>query len=257
MNWLISANSNLYDHTSSFEHYGFIDWRQGNISFSVGDIVYIYCTKPVMKIRYQCRVEQIDLTKDAIRNDKEYWRDLAEYEKSLDGKYMHLVLIDQVELEALSLKFLLSNGLSSAPQGPMRLTGDLLSYVEKSFDDSKQMDFFPDIIAEETSIYEGIKKTAIVNKYERSSIARAKCIEYHGSKCIVCGVDFRKQYGELGAGFIHVHHVIPIYQIDKQYKVDYKNDLKPVCPNCHAMLHRKLNDKFYTIEELKEIVEGR
>ena len=163
MNWLISANSNLYDHTSSFEHYGFIDWRQGNISFSVGDIVYIYCTKPVMKIRYQCRVEQIDLTKDAIRNDKEYWRDLAEYEKSLDGKYMHLVLIDQVELEALSLKFLLSNGLSSAPQGPMRLTGDLLSYVEKSFDDSKQMDFFPDIIAEETSIYEGIKKTAIVN----------------------------------------------------------------------------------------------
>lgn len=70
-------------------------------------------------------------------------------------------------------------------------------------------------------------------------------------------MDFRKQYGELGAGFIHVHHVIPIYQIDKQYKVDYKNDLKPVCPNCHAMLHRKLNDKFYTIEELKEIVEGR
>ena len=29
-------------------------------------------------------------------------------------------------------------------------------------------------------------------------------------------------------------------------------DLVPVCPNCHAMLHRKVNDRTLTIAELKE-----
>ncbi|MFM2369406.1 MAG: hypothetical protein RL619_1712 [Bacteroidota bacterium] len=39
MNWMISANSSMYDHTSSFEHNEFIDWRQGNGKFQVNDIV--------------------------------------------------------------------------------------------------------------------------------------------------------------------------------------------------------------------------
>ena len=37
MNWIISANSRMYDHSSSFEHYGSIDWRQGNAKFEVGE----------------------------------------------------------------------------------------------------------------------------------------------------------------------------------------------------------------------------
>ena len=61
-------------------------------------------------------------------------------------------------------------------------------------------------------------------------------------------------YGELGKDFIHVHHIVPLNTIGEEYKVDYKNDLIPVCPNCHAMLHRKLNNKYYSIEELKSIV---
>ena len=36
----------------------------------------------------------------------------------------------------------------------------------------------------------------------------------------------------------------------KEYKLDVDNDLAPVCPNCHYMLHRK--DPPYTIEELQE-----
>lgn len=44
MNWIISANSKMYDRSSSFEHFGSIDWRQGNAKFDVGDTVYIYCT---------------------------------------------------------------------------------------------------------------------------------------------------------------------------------------------------------------------
>lgn len=61
-------------------------------------------------------------------------------------------------------------------------------------------------------------------------------------------------YGELGKDFIYGHHIVPLNTIGKEYKVDYETDLIPVCPNCHAMLHRKLDGEFYSVEELKEIV---
>jgi 5-methylcytosine-specific restriction protein A len=61
-------------------------------------------------------------------------------------------------------------------------------------------------------------------------------------------------YGEIGKGFIHVHHIVPIHKIGKEYKINYIEDLVPVCPNCHAMLHRKVNGKELSIQELKEII---
>ncbi|MEG1241999.1 MAG: HNH endonuclease, partial [Oscillospiraceae bacterium] len=63
-----------------------------------------------------------------------------------------------------------------------------------------------------------------------------------------------ERYGEVGKNFIHVHHKIPLNEISEEYVVDPVNDLIPVCPNCHAMLHRKINDKYLSIEELKAIV---
>ena len=64
MNWLISANSNIYDHYNSFKDYGYIDWRQNN-NFEVNDIVYIYVAKPFSRIMYKCVV-----TKTNMRFDK-------------------------------------------------------------------------------------------------------------------------------------------------------------------------------------------
>lgn len=55
---------------------------------------------------------------------------------------------------------------------------------------------------------------------------------------MVCGFDFQRCYRSLGDGFIHVHHLKPIAEIGEQYQLDPINDLRPVCPNCHAMLHR-------------------
>ncbi len=254
MNWLISANSEMYDHTSSFEHFGFIDWRQGTTKFNVNDIVYIYCTKPVQKIRYKCKVDKINLTKNNIRNDFEYWLNKDEYYKSLDNMFMHLTLLEQVDLESINLKNLLDNGLLAAPQGPKKLDGLLLDYITTNFNDEKQSTFFPEVIETESEIFEGLRKTSIVNKYERSSIARAKCIEFYGATCSVCDIDFKERYGKLGSGFIHVHHIVPISNINREYKINYKTDLRPVCPNCHAMLHRKFNNAYLSIEELRKVL---
>ena len=99
--------------------------------------------------------------------------------------------------------------------------------------------------------YEGSLQQALVNRYERNPIARKKCIEKHGCICQVCGMDFAKVYGELGIGFIHVHHIVPIStQKGINHKIDPENSLIPVCPNCHAMVHKgKLS-----IEELRKIL---
>jgi 5-methylcytosine-specific restriction enzyme A len=86
---------------------------------------------------------------------------------------------------------------------------------------------------------EGATRRITVNAYERSEEARAECILHHGARCQICGFDFEARYGEIGRGFIHVHHLCSLASIGAEYKVDPVEDLLPVCPNCHAMLHRR------------------
>ena len=101
---------------------------------------------------------------------------------------------------------------------------------------------------------EGTRTKVYVNRYERDRAARDACIKHHGTSCSVCNFDFKKVYGELGDGFIHVHHIVPLSQINSNYKVDPINDLIPVCPNCHSMLHRKGTRT--TLEELRNLVKS-
>jgi predicted HNH restriction endonuclease len=86
---------------------------------------------------------------------------------------------------------------------------------------------------------EGGRVTVQVNRFERDPAARRRCIQIFGTRCVVCGFDFAKTYGEIGAGFIHVHHLRPLSVNRKTHRVDVRRDLRPVCPNCHEMLHRK------------------
>lgn len=96
---------------------------------------------------------------------------------------------------------------------------------------------------------EGIKRIVTVNSYERNPVARQRCVDHWGTTCSVCNFDFEKKYGQLGKGFVHVHHLTPISKIGDSYEVDPINDLRPVCPNCHTMLHRETPT--LTIEVLK------
>jgi 5-methylcytosine-specific restriction protein A len=99
---------------------------------------------------------------------------------------------------------------------------------------------------------EGKTKKVLINSYERNPIARKKCLEHYGLNCQACGFNFEETFGEIGKNFIHVHHKIDISTIGKEYSVNPINDLIPVCPNCHSMLHKK--KPAYTIEELKQIL---
>jgi 5-methylcytosine-specific restriction protein A len=112
---------------------------------------------------------------------------------------------------------------------------------------------YPDDIEDNNNLFEGSKKQITVNAYERSSKARKECIEKYGYICTICKFDFEKIYGKIGKDFIHVHHLKPLSEIDTEYKINPIQDLRPVCPNCHAMLHKKR--PAYSIEEIKSFID--
>jgi len=103
------------------------------------------------------------------------------------------------------------------------------------------------------AIYEGATRRIAVNAYERNPEARRKCIAHYGVSCTVCGFDFYEQYGEIGRDFIHVHHLRQLSEIGQKYQVDPIQDLRPVCPNCHAILHRRIPP--YSIEEMRQFIQ--
>lgn len=99
---------------------------------------------------------------------------------------------------------------------------------------------------------EGAVQSTNLNRYERNIQARRKCIKYYGCRCFICGFDFAATYGNLGAGFIHVHHLKALSEIRREYVANPIADLRPVCPNCHAMIHS--GPEMLTIEALKSLI---
>ena len=105
------------------------------------------------------------------------------------------------------------------------------------------------------NVIEGASKRVSVLRYETDPRARALCIAVHGTSCHVCSIDFGATYGDFADGYIHVHHKTPVHQAaaDGEYELDPVSDLVPVCPNCHAMLHRH-PDKPCSVEQLRRLI---
>jgi 5-methylcytosine-specific restriction enzyme A len=131
------------------------------------------------------------------------------------------------------------------------LTERTLTRVGKNWyaGDSKVTGSLAEELSTPEKYSEGARCTVTINAYERNPKARAACITHHGHVCAVCGFDFGRVYGTFAEGFIHVHHITPIGEVGKEYEINPKTDLIPVCPNCHAMIHR--TEPALTVEQLR------
>jgi 5-methylcytosine-specific restriction protein A len=89
------------------------------------------------------------------------------------------------------------------------------------------------------SFPEGSSRTIQVNRYERDSRNRAASLAIHGCKCLACDLQMSDIYGDIAEGYIEVHHTVPLSSLGKNYQVDPRNDLIPLCPNCHSIAHRR------------------
>jgi HNH endonuclease len=105
------------------------------------------------------------------------------------------------------------------------------------------------------SIVEGAVETILSTRFERDREARRLCLAHHGYACRCCGLTMSDLYGELGEEYIHVHHKLPLSEIRQSYVPNPVEDLVPVCPNCHTMIHRSTTP--LSVQQLAEIVQER
>ncbi len=120
----------------------------------------------------------------------------------------------------------------------------------------------PNIINENLIIREGRQHTTTSVAYERSDAVRRAAIEYYRRKdghigCEICGFDFLKVYGERGRDYIEIHHEKPLFETEgkerKAFLSEAVQSVKPVCPNCHKMIHRSRDD-FLSVPDMKKLI---
>lgn len=247
--WFFPVNDTLFrlDDAISAGH-GTVDVRC-SAAFAVGDRIYVYRKKPVNRILYEMEAVKTAIPMDESTDKLAFWTDQGAYYSGLmTSNYCRLRIIRTVDDDNLTGENLISHGLRNLLSVDI-LPQDVIAYILHPATDNTYGVDYP----EKNDFYEGAMMTVEVNKYERSQSARDECIAKKGCRCIVCGLDFEEKYGSIGRHFIHVHHLVPISSIGKEYKLDVEKDLVPVCPNCHYMLHKK-QDGVFTPEELKKIL---
>ena len=133
--WIIPANPKRYKLKDALKDLnGIIDWRQHN-NFEIGDIVYIYCSKPISQIIYKMEVMAIDITIEYTIADQQYWSTSLEFKASLkNNRFFRISLLAENKQRKLTLNDLLNNGLKSAPQGTLKVKEPLLSYLHNNFE---------------------------------------------------------------------------------------------------------------------------
>lgn len=179
---------------------------------------------------------------------------MSEYTKKDSSKYFSLTAegLKYVEDNLAFLQYLFKNSFEY---------DSAIELSSKVFTSKKTKKVL--IYDEDDTITEGkvSTKTAIVK--ERSQKLRRAAIEHYTVDgkivCSVCGFDFKKIYGELGDGYIQMHHENPVYQYSddgfETYISEAVKNMKPLCANCHCMVHRN-KGRLISITELKAIVDG-
>ena len=267
-NWLVTVDFDDFELDKAFEALPVIYWKNSTTNKDKGlqlnDIVHVYVTQPISKVMYQFKVIGHADKSEYPLAQKAFWKDKTQLD-SIKG-YAIFEKLKKINKATLSFDYFLQKKLVSdapiqgrrtdrdkAPNDPIRI---FLDHIVNEFGNDALETNYPDEANVESKTFpEGAKQTVQVNRYERNPEARAKCIEFHKARCKVCDMSFAETYGSFAKDFIHVHHKKPLYEISEQYEVDPKNDLIPVCPNCHAMLHKQENGIPMTVERLKLLYE--
>ncbi|MBI9032252.1 hypothetical protein JEZ13_09675 [bacterium] len=92
------------------------------------------------------------------------------------------------------------------------------------------------------------------NQYERNPYARKIRREKRGQSCSVCGINFTEIGGISCSEIMEYHQEQEDFILDDDTFGYPEDDLYPVCPNCHAMIHSRSYP--YSMKELRELNAG-
>ena len=132
-NWIIPSNSSKFDLDRFLsKHDNFVDWKQ-SASFEVGDVVYIYCTKPEMRIRYKMEVIETNIPFGKSLKDETCWIDKTEFKAGVENnKYFRMKLLATTKSDMLTMDMLHKQGVKGYIYGPRTIDKEQTKYIESN-----------------------------------------------------------------------------------------------------------------------------
>lgn len=128
--WLLSSGNKKFQLDECLKKFGYVDWTQTR-KVEVGDVVFVYISKPIGAVKYKMKVDRVNMTFDETTDNKEFWLDKAVYERGRKrDRYFRLVLVKKLPTdEELSFERLSYNGLGGV-QGMQKLEGVKTAYFK-------------------------------------------------------------------------------------------------------------------------------
>ncbi|MCR5423363.1 MAG: hypothetical protein K6E93_01200 [Bacteroidales bacterium] len=133
-NWIIPSNSGKFDLAKFLSlHDNIVDWKQ-SANFEVGDVVYIYSTKPEMRIRYKMEVVKTHIPfSKSLSDDGKCWNDKTEFKAGVENnKYFRMRLLSTTQSEMLTMEMLHKQGMKGYIMGPRTINKYLIKYIESN-----------------------------------------------------------------------------------------------------------------------------
>ncbi len=237
--WIIPSRPKYFDLEACFKTYGFVDWR-GSFYPNIGDIVYVYLSKPVAGyIKYKCEVINNNLKKSEVVNQKQFF--LSEEEKHPKEK-VRLRLLKRLNTDDF-VKFekMKELGLKSQIQGPLKkIPAIIINYLESKFNTNGIVDN-----TIERYNNEAIKQKAIeyskrmLNKsyvskthvYSRNELVSEYVKHRSQGRCDLC--DNKAPFEIDNKPYLECHHVLSL----SDGGLDTVFNAVALCPNCHRKIH--------------------
>lgn len=131
-NWIFISSTKTFRMNDWLANHDVVEYYQRN-KVCVNDIVYIYTTAPVSRIEYKMIVEKINIPLNEIIDDSAYSvrKNPIKYDK--DAKFVRMRLLSKTSNPNLHLDCLRNYGLKSSMQSNLKVSGELLDYIEEQF----------------------------------------------------------------------------------------------------------------------------
>ena len=132
--WIVPWNKAIFNLDAAISRFGGIEWHQWN-NYEVGDVVFIYCTKPTGALVYEMDVIAVNLKlSEVIWDDEEFYNKDIEWVKEPPkgfARFKLLRIIDNSNGD-LSHEKLVENGMPYSVQAPIKVKPNLLGYILKN-----------------------------------------------------------------------------------------------------------------------------
>jgi hypothetical protein len=112
----------------------------------------------------------------------------------------------------------------------------------------------PDLIV--PPVVEDLTRYRWHRRLDRDQHAVQEVKRVKGAVCEACGFDFKHFYGEIGQGFIELHHLVPVSKLQGlEVSRDPIKDYAVLCSNCHSMIHRM--PETHDLDRLRRVIESQ